>query len=395
MDERENFRLDETILQNRKKYDEKPEVIIDMDGSQVVQIDDGIGQTASAHKSADKDAADDTIHIEIGELDYDPGDGRWKESRRRRRGHEAEEKEADYRQVQDHETLAGKALEDKSFGKKTGNRTTKGKPRKELPLYAQVIYGLLALACLGFCFIYPYHYLNKMITVASEVPAVSKEEGQKVPVGTYCTLKSNSLDGVPVYGNPGDTAQIAFIPEGKYVQFLDNSVADGKEWARIDYCGITAWIPMKQLHFINRGDNYIRTGSLIYMNSITNKGIDLYAEPSPQAPVAASGILYGTEFTVLDLEKGWALVEYQGRQCWINMFHMGSYGNRHWKVETLSKAQAINLRKEPAEDAELYCKVPEDQELEIKEFRDGWGQVDYGGYSGWVMLHYLTPVEGD
>ena len=179
------------------------------------------------------------------------------------------------------------------------------------------------------------------------------------------------------------------------MQLLDSSVVNGKEWAQIDYCQITAWIPMKQLHFINVGEDYIKIGSRIYMNSITEKGIDLYSAPSPQAEVVASGIRYGTEFTVLDLKEGWAQVDHEGTLCWINMFHMGSYGSRHWKVLTLSKAQAINLRKEPSEDAGLYCKVPEYQELEIKEFKDGWGLVDYEGYQGWVMLHYLIPVEGE
>ncbi len=372
MDEKNTFRLDETILQNRKKSMEEPEIIIDMD---------------------DEEVGNDTIHIEIGEMDYDPEDGQWKESQHGWRVHE-EEKEADYRQLPDPAPPGGRALVDKSVGKAAGKRR-RAKARKELPLYLQVIYGLVALACLGFCFVYPSHYLHHMIAQASELPADSEGDAVKAPLGTYCTLKSNSLDGVPVFGDPGTTTQTGFIPEGKYVQLLDNRQVDGKDWAQIDYCGITAWIPMKQLHFINDGDNYIKVGSRIYMNSITEKGIDLYTEPSPKADVAESGILYGTEFTVLKLKNGWAQVEHEGQKCWINMFHMGSYGNRHWKVETLSKAQAINLRKEPDGDAGLYCKVPENQELEIKEFQKGWGLVDYEDYTGWVMLHYLIPVEGD
>ena len=343
MDEKNTFRLDETILQNRKKSMEEPEIIIDMD---------------------DEEVGNETIHIEIGEMDYDPEDGQWKDSHHGWRVHE-EEKEADYRQLPDPDPPEGRALVDKRAGKKAG-KGKKEKTRKEMPLYLQVIYGLVALACLGFCFVYPYHYLNHMIARASEFPADTDGDTQKVPLGTYCTLKSNSLDGVPVFGEPGTTTQTGFIPEGKYVQLLDNRQVDGKDWGQIDYCGITAWIPMKQLHFINDGDNYIKVG-----------------------------ILYGTEFTVLKLKDGWAQVDHEGQRCWINMFHMGSYGNRHWKVETLSKAQAINLRKEPDGDAGLYCKVPENQELEIKEFRKGWGLVDYENYTGWVMLHYLIPVEGD
>ncbi|MBR5047154.1 MAG: SH3 domain-containing protein [Eubacterium sp.] len=412
MDEKNTFRLDETILQNRKKSAGDPYAPEDSQVYEAVVIEDedDLGEVIDMDREEGE-----TIHIEIGEMDYDPGKGRWKDSQRGLKAHEPEEIEADYRQLPDRETLSARTLEDKSSRKRiekrtenkagkssagsTGNRSgrKKGreKPKRDLPLYAQIIYGLLVWACLGFSFLYPYQYLHKMISQASEVPAASEAETAKAPPGTYCTLKSNSLDGVPVYGNPGDTAQIAFIPEGKYVQLRDNTTVDGKAWAQIDYCGITAWIPMKQLHFINDGKNYIRVGSRIYMNSITEKGINLYDSPSPTADVAASGIRYGSEFTVLDLQEGWAQVEYKGNLCWINMFHMGSYGNRHWKVETLSKAQAINLRKEPSQDVGFYCKVPEKQELEILEFKNGWGQVKYDGYTGWVMLHYLTPIEGD
>ena len=400
MDEKNSFHLDETILKNRKKSMEEQEVIIDMDGDKVVQINgDSAGTTPDREPDVLNPNPPETIHIEIGEMDYDPVDGQWKDSRHGWKVHETEEKEADYRQIPDHETLEGRALVDKSSGKNTGKRNRrrarKDKPKKEMPLYLQIIYGLVALGCLGFCFVYPYHYLHNLIAVASEVPDVSEDENQKVPQGTYCTLKSNSLDGVPVYGNPGDSAQIAFIPEGKYVQLLDNGIADGKKWAKVDYCGIIAWLPMKQLHFISDEACYIQVGSRIYMNSITEKGINLYSDPSPKADMVASGIRYGTEFTALELKNGWAQVEHEGKHCWINMFHMGSYGSKHWKVETLSKAQAINLRKEPSQDVGFYCKVPENQELDIMEFQDGWGQVVYDGYQGWVMLHYLIPVEGD
>ena len=147
MDEKNVFRLDETILHNRKKSMEDTEIIIDMDEPEVVQIND------------DEPEPGETIHIEIGEMDYDPEDGRWKDSDHGWRVREVEEKEADYRQIPDHETLKARALADKSGRKKTrrkaGQKTGEGKSKKELPLYLQVIYGLVAIACLGFCFVYP------------------------------------------------------------------------------------------------------------------------------------------------------------------------------------------------------------------------------------------------
>ena len=50
MDEKNVFRLDETILQNRKNPTEDQEVIIDMDGSEVVEIDGDVGGGAPSGK---------------------------------------------------------------------------------------------------------------------------------------------------------------------------------------------------------------------------------------------------------------------------------------------------------------------------------------------------------
>ena len=64
-----------------------------------------------------------------------------------------------------------------------------------------------------------------------------------------------------------------------------------------------------------------------------------------------------------------------------------------WKVETLSSAQEINFREEPGENQPVICKIPEKTELKITEYQNGWGKTEYEGSSGWVMLHYLTPIK--
>ena len=259
-----------------------------------------------------------------------------------------------------------------------------------MPLHLQVLYGTIVLACLAISFILPYRYLSRIMPLSSDAAVTEITSG--VRKGTWCTIKSNSLDGVPVYARPGDTAQIAFVPEGKYVQLLEEVLAGQKEWGKIDYCGITAWIPMKRINYITEDKAFIKEGDLIYMNALSEKGISAYAEPSQESEPVAEGLVYGTEFTVEALENGWARVNHEGKECWINMYHMGSYGTDLWKVESLTRVQQINLREDSKRESRMLCKVPEKQKLSILEFKKGWGAVEYDGYRGWVMLHYLTPV---
>ncbi|MBR5048013.1 MAG: hypothetical protein IKX76_07220 [Eubacterium sp.] len=411
----DSFKIDDTILKNRKLNTEKKNTPEDLRirESYVPGEDTGLGDIPDMDDG-------ETIHIEIGELDYDPGSGEWKQRRTAADTDEVEIRDADYRVLSTEEsTSAGHALTDKNAKTGTGpewkyageagstrsrkkrsqtrnntgrNPGRESEEKKPLPMYLQIIYGLVVLLALGATFVCPYRYLNRHIALISDAAEAGEGKTGKVQPGTYCTLKSNSLDGVPVYAKAGTTAQIAFIPEGKCVELKDNVFAGGQDWAQIDYCGITAWIPLKQLHFITGEDAFIREGSLVYMNSLTEWGISAYKEPSPDAEVVADGLVYGTEFTVDALDQGWARVRHEGKTCWVNMYHMGNYGTTRWKVETLSRAQAVNLRKEPSEGVLILCKIPENELITIRKFDKGWGLTDYKGLTGWVKLHYLTPA---
>ncbi len=388
----DGFKIDDTILKNRKmntpqtggKNETVPEIDRDSD-------------------------AGDAIHIEIGEMDYDPESGQWKDKGGPDFGWKTDSsrteiKEADYRVCED-KAEERKALPDKNSGKKRRKKSSKKAPaksrkkgsgdkktkdKKPMPLHLQILYGTVVLACLAISFIWPYRYLSRLMPVSSD--AAVTESVSQVRRGTWCTIKSNSLDGVPVYAEPGDTAQIAFVPEGKYLQLLDEVLVGQKEWGKIDYCGITAWIPMKRINFITEEEAFIKKGSLVYMNALSEKGISAYSEPSQEAEPVAEGLIYGTELTVESLENGWAKVNYEGKECWVNMYHMGSYGTDLWRVETLTRGRQVNLRQEAGRESKVLCKIPEMERLTILEFKNGWGAVEYGEYHGWVMLHYLTPV---
>lgn len=257
-----------------------------------------------------------------------------------------------------------------------------------------IIWNLTGVLCLIIAFWATYRYMMGLDLMDS--PSSEKEQQvvkEKEMRGTYCTLKSNSLDGVPIYAEPGETAQIGFIPEGKCCQILKMRTVEGKKWAQVDYCGLSGWLKMRRVHYISDESCYIQEGSIVFMNALTEKGIKGYREPTVSSEVVVEDIKYGTEYEVLQLKNGWGQVkEEDGTLFWINMYHMGSYPCERWMVETLSSAKEINLRQEPGEKEKMLGKVPEDTRVIISEYQNGWGKIQYNGMDGWVMLHYLTPV---
>ncbi|MDO5147202.1 MAG: SH3 domain-containing protein [Eubacteriales bacterium] len=222
------------------------------------------------------------------------------------------------------------------------------------------------------------------------------EQGRETKIdpkcGTLCTKKSNALDGVPLFAEAGSTLQTGLIPEGKCCQLLGEVKVKGKKWMKVSYCGITGWLMKKRVNYLSQNACYIVPGTIVYMNSITEKGIVGYKEPLASSEIVKNHILYGEEFSIKELKNGWGKTEKDGRVFWISMFHMGSYPTKYWKVQTLSRAGEINLRQGAGEHEKALCKIPENTKLVITQFQSGWGKVNYEGLEGWVMLHYLTPI---
>ncbi|MEE1229448.1 MAG: SH3 domain-containing protein [Lachnospiraceae bacterium] len=270
------------------------------------------------------------------------------------------------------------------------SRTENAKNKKRL--FGQGIAALLGGICLILVFVGCWQYTRQQI---DQHPQIGEEEGVSDITslrGTFRTVKSNSLDGVPVYQNPGDSSYISLVPEGKVLQVKAMTHVKGRKWVHINYCGIDGWIPKGKLKKISEGNLYIKKGDTVFMNSITKKGISGYEKPSQDSREIIRNITYGDEFQIDQLVNGWGKTEKDGKICYINMYHMGSYPSDRWKVETLSSAQAVNLRQEPLEDSSLIGKIPENEEITIQEFQHGWGKTTYHEHTGWVMIHYLSPT---
>jgi len=247
----------------------------------------------------------------------------------------------------------------------------------------------LVASCLG-----TWSYMKKHDLVQKKT-ITSKTDRDNLDIkpyhGTYLAKKSNSLDGVPFYIVPGGTEQGGLFPEGKCIEVMEYTQIHDTRWIHAAYCGLDGWLEERFVRNISEKSLYIQVGTKVYVNAMTEKGIKGYAEPGMGSEVVQEGILYGEEYTVEELSRGWGRVTDQGKSFWLNMYFMGSYPSEYWKVESLRSSQGINLRKEPDEHTKSLGKVPENQPVKILEFSRGWGRVVYEGQSGWLKLNYMSP----
>ena len=228
-------------------------------------------------------------------------------------------------------------------------------------LYKKLI-DIIALLCLAAIFLFTFSYLKSWWT--EEIGEKRQEQNiwKEKRTGTWCTIKSNSLDGVPIYDEAGGSVPIGSLPEGKLCELTDSTIKEGKKWGKVKYAGLSGWMKMSYFKYICQESISIQKDSQIYINVSTEKGIRMYQEPDVTFDAVLKGIPYGAEFIVQETRDGWGKVSNNGRTGWINLYYAGCYpesSKAAWKVETLSSAQQINFREKPGEDQRSIAKVPE------------------------------------
>ena len=251
-------------------------------------------------------------------------------------------------------------------------RSVKIKLRKVMPKLYKKLIDIIALLCLAAVFLFTFSYLKSWWT--EEIGEKRQEQNiwKEKRTGTWCTIKSNSLDGVPIYDEAGGSVPTGSLPEGKLCELTDSTLKEGKKWGKVKYAGLSGWMKMSYLKYICQESISIQEDSQIYINVSTVKGIRMYQEPDVTFDAVLKGIPYGAEFIVQETRDGWGKVSNNGRTGWINLYYAGCYpesSKAAWKVETLSSAQQINFREKPGEDQRSIAKVPENTYLEMKEFK--------------------------
>lgn len=116
-------------------------------------------------------------------------------------------------------------------------------------LYKKLI-DIIALLCLAVVFLFTFSYLKSWR--AEEIGQERQEQNiwKEKRTGTWCTIKSNSLDGVPIYDEAGGSVPIGSLPEGKLCELTDSTIKEGKKWGKVKYAGLSGWMKMSYLKYI-------------------------------------------------------------------------------------------------------------------------------------------------
>ena len=242
---------------------------------------------------------------------------------------------------------------------------------------------------------------NKLSENSSE-PAAAEEKSDEAHegtlLGTFVTVKSDDLSGIPVYNEKGGTQSAATIPEGRACKVTDRVNYAGNEWIYADYCGIKGWVHGDMLRKISSDALFLDLeenpeNNIVYVDA---ESTDLHTEPSEWSGVAAADIPYGEEFEVEEISDGWAKVVHNGEEAYLDMHAADFYCSQYYQVEIgSSKATSIALRDDRSEDAEKIDTIKDGELLQIAKHIEGWGKVTINGSEGWIKMHYLTPCSPD
>ncbi len=222
----------------------------------------------------------------------------------------------------------------------------------------------------------------------------SEEDFNSGMYSTVVTLKSQYLDEVPLYNNPGEFS-VDTIPEAAACALVTQKSVDGITWDFVDYCGKTGWVMDQYIRHVGDDVQYFYPGNdfgnTVYVYHL--KTIKLHSKPnSDPATVCAEGIPYGTDFEIDSLDRGWGHTYYNGQECWIDMKVVRSYASLTWQIEQGNgESPGIKLRQGPSEGTRELIKIPLRTVVNEIEHKNGWVRVNYGGYNGWVKLHYASP----
>lgn len=83
----------------------------------------------------------------------------------------------------------------------------------------------------------------------------------------------------------------------------------------------------------------------------------------------------------------------------VGLWNVIDYGEGGGGMEVNYQARvvggALKLRKQPSQNADWVCRIPDGTVITITEEDGEWGRTTYNSESGWVMLKYTEKLEPD
>ena len=183
-------------------------------------------------------------------------------------------------------------------------------------LYKKLI-DIIALLCLAAVFLFTFSYLKSWWT--EEIGEKRQEQNiwKEKRTGTWCTIKSNSLDGVPIYDEAGGSVPIGSLPEGKLCELTDSTIKEGKKWGKVKYAGLSGWI---NLYYAGCYPESSKAAWKVETLSSAQQ-INFREKPGEDQRSIAK-VPENTYLEMKEFKNGWGRTEYGGQEGWVKLSYL-------------------------------------------------------------------------
>jgi len=168
----------------------------------------------------------------------------------------------------------------------------------------------------------------------------------------------------------------------------------GQSWSQVTLGEATGYVPTQALSLAFGASQPVLALATAPLGKLT-----LRAEMSTRSKALAT-VRPGRAVLMLARGEVFSLVRHEGQEGYLLSAHLvqvpvrdnlGTYTQVVSLVET--REANVRLRAEPAKNAAVYTTVPSGQFVVVLDIADGWAQVEYQGYHGYMMADYLKRFD--
>lgn len=242
---------------------------------------------------------------------------------------------------------------------------------------------------------------------AEETVEETKEEKKKAETKEKQDQEKITLSKVEYYASLTEAAEVYMTDDVSKIQssdietfskntvvaVLDSKKSGDTEFCQIQYYNLKGWVNKDKLLKLKDNKISYKLNTRVYVKADLDGIVSMYGEKSEQSEVVKN-FGYGNEVIILESEGNWAKISSEDSTGWMDIRYIGIYQPGNYFVN-VDENDTLLVRNDATAAANVVNEIHQGSVVNIKEFRNGWGKVTYGGTEGWANLSFLTLCDKD
>ena len=255
-------------------------------------------------------------------------------------------------------------------------------------------------------------------TQQQPTPVPTMPPAENMPLYGRVTTAQGSLN---LRESPSSSARVLrTIPQYETVPVLEQ----GPVWCRVQYQTTVGYVMTSFLTILPGSESTVNTPSPVVSPVPSQPSSDMAKVVTPSGSLNLRETAWDNArilrtipqfafVTVLQRGTDWCRVLYENTYGYVMTKYLSFENNEATPVPTQTPAitalpdvvpvayayvntaeGALNLRSAPADDAAVYCAIPQYTRIPVLQKGDVWCAAAYNGYTGYVMTRYLV-FEGE